>query len=183
MKKWAHYVLEVLSDCRRALQAGSAAITQIRLCVPTAFDSIKCNTGSSNLHGSIQSLTIAAVLFYYGLKCILTGFSLPFRACWRDLELLFLFWCIEGTEAILLTPTSFPWHGQPTVELSMLIALSGAKPPAPSSRAALGICWVERGCEGGMGNEGATDQPHWCCLTFHTISSSMEGMQGSVAVG
>lgn len=47
-------MLEVLSDCRRALQAGIAAITQTRLCVPTVFDSIKYNAGSSNLHVSIQ---------------------------------------------------------------------------------------------------------------------------------
>lgn len=54
MKKWAHYMLEGVSDCRTALQAGSAAITQTTLCVQTVFDSIKYNAGSSNLHVSIQ---------------------------------------------------------------------------------------------------------------------------------
>lgn len=47
-------MLEILSDCRTALQAGSAAITQTTLCVQTVFDSIKYCTGSSTLHVSIQ---------------------------------------------------------------------------------------------------------------------------------
>lgn len=37
-----------------SLAGGSVAITQAVLCVQTVFDSIKCNTGSSNLHVSIQ---------------------------------------------------------------------------------------------------------------------------------
>lgn len=47
-------MLEVVSDCGTALEAGSAAVTQTTLCVHTVFDSIKYNTGSSNLHIFIQ---------------------------------------------------------------------------------------------------------------------------------
>lgn len=121
------------------LQAGSAAIRQTTLCVQTVFDSIKYNTDSSNLQPLFKCLTIAAVLFYYGLKCILTGFSLPFRACWRDLDILF-FWCVlrELRQFSLLAHLS---HGMDKQlwGLSMFIALSEAEAPAPSSRAALSI--------------------------------------------
>lgn len=104
-------MLEVLSDCRTALRAGSAAITQTPLCVQTLFDSIKYNTGSSNLHVSIQVphngssvvllwIEVHLEWLFFALQSMLERSRYPF------------FWCIEAAEAILLTHTSFPWHGQ-----------------------------------------------------------------------
>lgn len=64
------------------------------------------------------------------------------------------------------------------------MAPSGADPPAPVLRAALSEWSVARGCLGGMRNEGATDLPQWCYVTFHATSSGMEGredrIQGSI---
>lgn len=177
MKKWAHYVLEVLSECRRALQAGSAAITQTRLCVPTAFDSIKYNTGSSNLHVSIQMPDNSSSVVLLWIEVHLDWLFFALQSMLERSRYPFFFWSIEETEAILLTPTSFPWHGQPAVGVSMFIALSGAKPPVPSSRAALSIWWMARTCE-----EGKWRSNSWATLVLFDFSHDQQQRGGDAGV-
>lgn len=58
---------------------------------------------------------------------------------------------------------------------SIFAAPKGTETPGSHFEGSVEYLRAARGCFGGMRNEGATDLPPWCCLTFHATGSSREG--------